>query len=206
MKKGIDISAYQPNIDWDQVKDAGIEFILIQLTQGLHYINPLEVDQSDKAKLEGLDFGFYHFGHPECNSATDEANFFIAQIRRNDIPTATLIPALDVEQVYQKNQLVNLPSGTLEKWVKEFAAVMAANGFPKIMIYSNAYYLDSNLPASHSLGGFPLWLSAYTVEEPVPAKGWSEITIWQDSGKALIPGIPEPVDTNECADLTLVML
>jgi lysozyme len=205
--KGIDVSVYQPNIDESKVAAAGVAFCLVQLTQGRGYANPIDHDQSVHMQAAGIKVGYYHFGHPERNAAADEAAFFLSQIRRQDIPTADLIPALDIEQSYDANgHLLPVPSGTLEKWVNDFAAAMAAGGFPQIMIYSNAYYLQANLPATHGLGRFPLWLAAYVSNEPAPAQGWSAIAIWQDNGKATIDGIPEPVDTNQCDDLTPLLL
>lgn len=211
MKKGIDLSVYQADmvsgryqdtIDWERVKVAlGDDcFVIVQLTQGLGYINPISHDQCVNAKKIGAKLSLYHFGHPEKNSAKMEADFFLSQIRRNDIPTADLIPALDIEQVYSNGIEQKVPYDALEKWVNDFAEEMNDGGFPKIMIYSNPGFLNSNLSKSHTLGRFPLWLSEYTHGSLIYPNGWNKCTILQNSGKGQVDGIKHPVDTNILED------
>ena len=155
---------------------------------------------------------FYHFGHPEnkSHSATDEANFFISLIRSNSIPTADIIPALDIEQAYTNNGAteVKIPSSvSLEDWVTEFAGVMAQNDFPSIMLYSNPTYLNEYLKSGHSLGSMPLWLSEYASKITLKAAGFPDVpAIWQYSGSGTIDGVSGKVDLNTCDDLTPLML
>ena len=205
--KGIDVSVYQPNIDWPTVAASGVAFCMIQLTQGTGIVNPIEHDQSVKAKSAGIKIGYYHFGHPHIDDARAEARCFIAQIRRMDIPTADIIPAVDVEWCYDANgRQLSVPAGTLEGWVNDFADEMAQAGFPQIIVYTNAFFVKQYLPANHSLSRFPLWQAAYQNTEPAPAPGWSSILIWQYNGKDTVPGIPEPCDTNVCTgDLPLLI-
>jgi GH25 family lysozyme M1 (1,4-beta-N-acetylmuramidase) len=59
--KGIDISAYQPNVDFEKVKAAGIEVVYIKATEGTSYINPYLKKHAAAAKAAGLKVGFYHF-------------------------------------------------------------------------------------------------------------------------------------------------
>ena len=204
--KGIDISVYQSNIDWAKVAAAGVAFCLIQLTQGVGYTNPIDHAQSVAAQAAGIKIGYYHYGHPEKNSAKDEASHFISVIRNNAIPTADIIPALDVEQYYANGVEQKVPYNTLEQWVNDFCAVMADNGFPKVMLYSNPSYLNANLPAGHSLGSMPLWISEYAGQVSVYPSGWTGYAIWQNSGSGTVDGIPGQVDTDVCDDLSPLLL
>ena len=200
MRIGIDISVYQDKIDWLLVDRAGISFCMVKLTEGLTYENPLDHSQSVAAKNVGIKVGYYHFGHPEKNSARDEALHFISVIRKQEIPTADIIPALDVEQVMANGKEVHVAQGTLEKWIKDFCAVMADHGFPKVLLYSNPAYLNSNLPPDHGLGHMLLWVSEYASHLTVYPKGWPSCSIWQNSGTGHVDGIPGNVDTNICDD------
>lgn len=205
-KLGVDLSVYQgdvvsgkhvDSIDWERVNSAlGEEsFVIVQLTQGLGYVNPICSDQSKNAKRVSK-LGLYHFGHPEKNSAKMEADFFLSQIHRNDVPTADLIPALDIEQVFVNGVEQKIPYDTLETWVNTFAEEMSNGGFPKIMIYSNPGFLNANLAKHHSLGKYPLWLSEYTHGALIYPNGWNECVILQNSGTGHVDGINHPVDTN----------
>lgn len=203
---GIDICVFQENINWDQVAAAGVAFCMIQISQGKGLQNLIDHEQSMAAQKAGVKIGYYHFAHPERNAAVEEALFFVSQIRRQDIPTADLIPALDVEQAYINGIEQKLSYNSLEQWIKDFCGVLAAHGFPKVMLYSNPGYLNANLPAGHSLGDMPLWLSEYAGHVSLLPSGWSSWTLWQNSGTGHVNGINGNVDTDQCNDISSLFL
>ncbi len=208
--KGIDVSYWQGQPDFTKVVAAGYEFCGIKLTDGHTIETSTDHAQSVAAKAAGLKIFFYHFGHPENtdHSATDEANFFVSVIRKNSIPTADMIPALDVEQVYAKNVEVKIPSSvSLEAWIQEFCGVLAQNGFPKVLLYSNPTYLNEYLSVNHGLGDMPLWLSEYSSKITLFAIGFPKVpAIWQYSGSGKVAGINGTVDLNVCDDLSPFLL
>ncbi|MCW3127219.1 MAG: glycosyl hydrolase 25 family protein [Bacteroidetes bacterium] len=215
MKRLIDISQYQgqysngvwhDTIAWSAVAAAGIDGCIIQLTQGLGLINPLAHQQACNARAAGLRIGFYHFGRPNHSDAKAEAQFFLAQIRRNDIPTADIIPALDVEQIMIAGVEQKVPQRTLEQWIIDFCQVLAADGLDRVMLYSNPGYLDSNLSPVHKLKSMPLWLSEYAGSPYMLPKGWNTYALWQNSGTGHVDGIAGNVDTNQCPDISLITL
>ena len=206
---GIDVSAFQPNINWTTVAASGIEYAIIKLTESTKYENNLDHDQSVKAKAAGLKIGYYHFAHCHVtsHSATDEANFFVSVIRKNSIPTADIIPALDAEQFFLNGVEQKIPASvSLESWIKEFCSVMAQNGFPTVMLYSNPSFLNQYLKPNHSLGNMPLWLSEYNSSLTVLPRGWTEVAIWQNSGAGHVNGYSGQIDTDVCADLSPILL
>lgn len=205
MITGIDVSSYQSVIDWQRVKAAGIGFCMVKLTEGVRSINQLAHAQAVDAQEHGIKVGYYHFGHPEsAQGAQSEAAFFLERIRRSDIPTADIIPAIDVEQYSLNGKPVAVPH--LEQWIKDFCGSLQTGGLDRVMVYSNPSYLDSYLGKSHTLGNMPLWLSEYSPTLSVKPHGWADWAIWQNSGNGHVDGIKGAVDTNFCRDLTPLLL
>ena len=73
---GIDVSAWQPRIDWPQVAAAGHRFAYLKLTEGETYRSPTYEAQWSGAQDAGLAVGPYHFAEPDA-SALDDADRFV---------------------------------------------------------------------------------------------------------------------------------
>ena len=58
---GIDVSEWQGNIDFGEVARAGIEVVYIRASEGRGYVDPYFRENYEKAKVNGLRTGFYHF-------------------------------------------------------------------------------------------------------------------------------------------------
>jgi GH25 family lysozyme M1 (1,4-beta-N-acetylmuramidase) len=78
--KGIDVSAWQTDIDWQVIVDAGIEFVIIKLGQGTSLDN-LFVDHINGAIAAGLKVGVYHYAMTTSTTgAQTEADWVAEQI------------------------------------------------------------------------------------------------------------------------------
>ena len=84
MLKGIDVSYCQTNIDWQKVKNSGVDFVIIRAGYGK------EINQKDKqfenhytgAKAAGLYVGAYHYSYARSvNEAMQEADCFLEWIK-----------------------------------------------------------------------------------------------------------------------------
>lgn len=73
---GIDVSAWQPRIDWAKVVAAGHRFAYLKATEGERYVSPVYREQAAGAKAAGLLVGAYHFARPDAD-ATDDADRFV---------------------------------------------------------------------------------------------------------------------------------
>ncbi|KIJ08264.1 glycoside hydrolase family 25 protein [Paxillus involutus ATCC 200175] len=76
--QGIDVSSYQPNVNWATVKKNDIAFAYIKATEGTSYISPTFDSQYTGAAKAGLIRGGYHFAHPNVSSGAIQAKYFIA--------------------------------------------------------------------------------------------------------------------------------
>ena len=77
---GIDVSAYQPHIDWRAVAAGGDSFAFVKATEGARYVSPVFRVQRDTAKGAGLLVGAYHFARWERDDPEAQAEHFARTI------------------------------------------------------------------------------------------------------------------------------
>ena len=86
MKKGIDVSRWQGDIDWTKVREAGIEFVIIKAggsDDGFYTDSKFEKNYKG-AKEAGISVGAYYIVGSKCVSRIDgvsDANRFINIIK-----------------------------------------------------------------------------------------------------------------------------
>ncbi len=75
--EGIDVSAYQGDIDYNLVRNSGIEIVYIKASEGTSLEDPFFRINYTNAKENGLKVGFYHFVRARNREeAIQEAEFF----------------------------------------------------------------------------------------------------------------------------------
>lgn len=182
-KSGIDVSNYQPDINWEEVKGAGVEFVFIKATEGeADSENELFTTQWEGAKAAGITRGAYHYFLAR-DKGIDQANYFISKV---DLEPGDLAPVVDIE-VLDGQTIVDL-----EKELKVFMEAIEAHYGIKPILYSYPSFLDTDI--EHGFGQYPLWLASYTTEAPSVPKQWSKYLIWQYTGEGDVAGITGNVD------------
>jgi len=61
--KGIDVSENNGTVDWQAVKDAGIEFVMVRSSYGLHSKDGNFAENVAGAQAVGLKVGAYHYSY-----------------------------------------------------------------------------------------------------------------------------------------------
>lgn len=89
--KGIDISHWQGDIDFQKVKEIGIKFVYIKATEGSTWVDPKIKHNIEECKKNGLYYGVYHLFR-ETSSGEEQLAHFIKQFGQ-----ANLIPMVDLE-------------------------------------------------------------------------------------------------------------
>lgn len=90
---GVDVSAYQGDIDWPVLAAQGPDFAFIKATEGSGYTDPRFAANWQAAGEAGLMWGAYHFFSFESPGTTQAENF-LAALPRGE---AMLPPVVDVE-------------------------------------------------------------------------------------------------------------
>ena len=95
--QGIDVSHYQPSVNWSTVKSNGVKFAYIKATEGTGYTNPSFSSQYTGATNAGLIRGGYHFARPDVSTGAAQAKYFLAHGGGWSADGITLPGALDIE-------------------------------------------------------------------------------------------------------------
>lgn len=190
---GIDVSYCQPEIDWQQVADAGVEFVMIRLgwrgsEQGMIFEDEYVRQHYEGAKAAGLAVGGYFFSQAINNQeAAEEAMFVVDMIRdwEMDMPIV-----FDWEYIDENARTANMDARTLTDCTRTFCEVIRQAGYQP-MIYFN-WYQGRDLLYLEELTEFDFWLAMYGTEMDYPY----QVDMWQYSCTGSVPGIPVDVDLN----------
>lgn len=190
---GIDVSAYQGKIDWEQVADSGIEFAIIRMGYRGYAGGQLVEDKYARANLKGaldagLDVGVYFFSQaisPE--EAVEEAEFVLNIVKDYDI---TLPVVYDWEYINDTARTAGMDARTLTDCCIAFCDTVAEAGYSP-MVYFNSYQART-LMYLHELEAYPFWLALYSDRMTYPYR----IEMWQYTCTGSVPGIEGDVDIN----------
>ncbi len=185
MFKGIDISKWNGNINWEKVKNAGISFAIIR--EGYGKKDPKQIDKQFKnningAKSVGIHTGVYHYSYADSvDDAINEAQFCLENVQGLKLEYPIVFDIEDKEQL-------KLNTRQRTDIVKAFCSEIEKNGY-YAMFYCNANWLRNYLYKDELLSKYDLWLAQWDVDIPYVSCG-----IWQKSDKGCIDGINGNVD------------
>ncbi len=192
--QGIDVSGWQGNINYAEVKNSGIEIVYMKSSEGRSFVDPYFNQNYTNAKANGLKVGFYHYLIARSNEeAIEEARFFVSVISGKE-PDCKL--AMDFESfgnlsVEEINQI----------GITFMTAVQNLSG-KEVIIYSNTN--DARNVFSGELTNYPLWVAQYEVREPTPNGKWSTWAGWQYTSTGEVAGISGHVDRNKFTEQVLL--
>ena len=189
--KGIDVSAYQGNIDWKTVADYGMGFAILRITEKGNVIDSTFERNYEGCVNNNIPVGVYKYSYAMSVAEIQKEAQKVVDVldgRKLDFPVW-----LDLEHPDQRN----LSKSTFETMIKTFWSVVKAAGY-KFGIYSNVDWYENIIPES-TKPKYDFWIARY----PANDDGWLQERLrpsygvgWQYSSKATIPGIPTKVDRN----------
>ena len=187
MFKGIDVSKWNGNINWDKVKSAGINFAIVR--EGYGKKDPRQIDKRFKdningAKSVGIHTSVYHYSYADSvEDAINEAHFCLENIEGLKLEYPVIIDVEDKEQLKLNNrQRTDI--------IKAFCSEIEKHGY-YAMFYCNLNWLNNYLYKDELLPKYDLWLAQWGVDAPSVSCG-----IWQYSSTGKIDGIDGNVDLN----------
>ena len=183
-RRGIDVSVWQGEIDFDRVKDSGIETVYIRAGEGTNIVDEYFERNYENARAADLEYGFYHYVTARSTGeARAQADFFanLIQTKPQDMRAA-----MDFENLsgLTADEAVAIARAYLERLETRLAHTPA--------VYSDAY--DAASVWRSSLTDYPLWVADYDVEEPYTTGGWSSWSGFQYSDRGAVDGISGHVD------------
>lgn len=196
--RGIDVSRYQPKVDWAKVKAAGIAFAVPKASQS-NWADPMFATHWAGAKSAGLLRSAYHFFVPDMDPLKQAA----AYLKALGSDPGDLPPVLDVEaKTTNPAQLAK----DAEKWLAEVEKQLGK----RAVVYTAAWYWNSTMLIGGKYPAWaserPLWVAAYPVKDGMPSleqiaqgkykpllpKGWDKCAFWQYSERGRVDGVANP--------------
>lgn len=194
-KLGIDISEFQGEVDWQQVRDFGIEFVMIRLGYRVYgedgeLVLDAGFEQNVQGALDaGLEVGVYFFSQAISDiEAKEEAEFVLDQIELYDIDGPVVF---DTEEIKDDDARTN--ANTIEQYTNNcvtFCETVKEAGYEP-MIYANMKWMAFSLDLE-KLTDYSFWYADYHEEPQCPY----DFDIWQYTETGVIPGIESNVDIN----------
>lgn len=186
---GIDVSTWQGTIQWEKVKKAGIQFVMLRVGygKGRYGAKQCTTDNRFRSYVEGatkagIPIGVYFYSYATNEEqALEEAEFTIEQLE--GIPIRFPV-AYDIEDACILKK-TNTKCRTA--MVKTFMDTIAAAGYYP-MFYCNQNWYNNYLNAEE-LEDYDFWYARYTNEEPDIEE--YPYTIWQATSTQKISGITE---------------
>ncbi len=189
---GIDVSSHQGTIDWDAVKEAGIDFAMIRLgyrgyTQGGLALDDNYVTNIETALESKMPVGVYFFSQAvSYEEGVEEAEYVLKNIADYDVRYPVVI---DTEKMEAEGARANdISNEERTDAIVGFCETIQKAGYTP-MIYANRNWYAQNLDMDR-LGDYQLWLAQYSNVPDFPYL----FTGWQYTSEGSVPGITGQVD------------
>lgn len=190
---GIDVSVFQGEVDWQQVKDNGVSFVFIRVggrgsTDGGLYTDSKAQDYYRGAKAAGLQVGAYFFSQAISEEeARQEAEFALEQTKKwkLDLPLV-----YDWEWAEKGSRTDNMTGSLLTKCTLAFCQTVEAAGIQPMIYFNESQGLD--MLELSQLEQYPFWLAMYDGDMDFPYR----VDYWQYSETGKVDGINANVDLN----------
>lgn len=191
---GIDVSKYQSGINWQKVKNAGINFAIIRCGyrgygSGVLVQDPKFASHITGAKAAGLRVGIYFFSQAITEAeAVEEASMAVKLANQYGI---NMPIAIDSEYAAGgRGRADGLSKSERTKITVAFCNTVANSGY-KPMVYASKSWFSSHLDVS-KFGSYRIWVAHYADK-----CGYSgRYEIWQNTSKGSVDGVPGNVDMN----------
>lgn len=188
---GIDISKHNGNIDWNAVKNSGVQYVILRCGYRGSASGVLVEDQKFKSNIQGataagLKVGIYFFSQAVNEvEAVEEASMTLSLIKKYRITYPVYI---DVESANGRADGISKEART--SVINAFCQTIRNSGYTP-GLYANKNWLTEKINTG-ALGGCKIWLAQYVA---APTYG-GRYEMWQYSSRGSIAGIKGNVDLN----------
>lgn len=188
--RGVDVSYYQGEIDWEVLAEEDIDFAFIKATEGSSHIDVRFEENWERSGKTGLKRGAYHFFSFESEGAA-QAEHFISVVPKEE---GMLSPVIDIE--FYGDRFYNRPD--VEETRKQLQSLLdrlEEHYGVKPLIYATESSYSTYIRGAFD--EYPLWIRNvyFSPNMGMPGK-W---TFWQYDSEAKLQGYSgeeEHIDLN----------
>ena len=193
---GVDVSKYQKNINWNQIKKAGVSFVIVRIgyrgygASGTLVLDPMFEEHFTNVKNAGLKVGVYFFSQATTEEEAKEEAFACAYVlngRKLDYPIFFDTEASGASNGSGRADGLGMEDRT--KCAIAFCEEVKAQGYKPGVYASTLWYRKRvNL---NSLKKYTIWNAHYGV-----ASSPIDCALWQGTCTARLPGYKGDMDVN----------
>ncbi len=192
-KRGIDVSHHNGDIDWNKVKESGIDFVMLRIAyrgygaEGLLNEDKKFREYIDGAHAAGLEVGCYVFSQAvDTTEAVEEADFVISILKDYQIELPVVfdserLPAVNARTDYISGEQITKNAGAFCERIEEA-------GYQP-MVYADMAHEAFELNLKN-LPDYSVWYADY---QPYPQTPY-HFEMWQYSNTGEVEGVEGMVD------------
>lgn len=191
---GIDVSSNNGVIDWEKVKESGVEYAIIRVGYGSD-IQSQDDEQAiyniQECERLNIPYGVYLYSYAlNLDEVKSEAAHVLRMIQNFNPVLGVWFDMEDADE-YKDRHNFNPYNHRQEitDFCRHFCSKIQENGY-KVGIYANKNYWDNVLHVDQ-LTEFPVWLAHWGIDEPS-----MNCLMWQYTSDGNVDGIDGRVDMN----------
>lgn len=191
---GIDVSTYQGTIDWQAVKDVGIDYVIVRAAYRGYETGKIVPDDLYEQNIRGaadagLHVGVYLYSQALSeHEAEEEADYLLSLIE--GLPVDYPVVYDQEEYTADKARTDGLTGEQATLNALAFCRRVHEAGYIP-MIYTNNDWATTMYDMER-LDHYPVWYADYTSTPTLPGG----FAMWQYTDSGQVPGITGPVDLN----------
>lgn len=187
-KKGIDVSEFQGKIDWEKVKNDGIEFAILRCGYGMDFSNQDDVEyerNANECERLGIPYGVYLMSYANTvEKVRSEAEHVLRLIEGRKI-------SLGVWHDIEDNGTSGaINKETLTNIINTFCNTIKNAGY-KVGVYASLNWLENKIEKTIK-DNYDIWVAQYYSKCEYEGK----YIMWQHTSSGKVNGISTNVDMN----------
>lgn len=197
---GIDVSYHQGDINWENVKAAGIDFAILRLGYRGYSNGSLVTDSKFAAYMQdaiaaGMPLGVYFWTEAiNVDEAVQEAQYVVDKLA--PYKTSITMPVVIDWELNSNSRHGGLSQETNTTICTAFCDLVKQNGYTP-MIYANISDLNNNLDGVGLSQKYEIWVARYNnIVNNSTASFYGNYSMWQYSSSGSVNGISTKVDMN----------
>lgn len=194
VRQGIDISRHDKKVNWQKVRKAGFDFVILRAAWRGYESGILHEDENFKKNIQGaisagFDVGVYVFSQAiNEKEASEEADFVLDLIKDYKI---TLPVVFDPENIgWEEARTDNVSAEQFTKNAIIFCKKIQNAGYEP-MIYANLTWQMMRLDLEQ-LSEYKMWYADYSDIPQTPY----HFNFWQHYSPKRVPGVQKKCDVN----------
>ena len=178
---GIDVSGWQPTVDWTGWWAKGKRWTYVKATEGTTFKSKTFSSQYKGSAKAGYIRGAYHYANPGGKSGWRQADWFIANGGGWSADGKTLPGMLDLEQGGKKDGGIcyGLSQTQMLSWISSFRNRYREKTGRHVVIYTNASWWRACTGNTTRFSKSPLFIARWNTTPGVLPGGWKTWTLWQ---------------------------